>query len=494
MACVLHISVTGNIWWGKRSTGWVQLPQPDKGPVWALTDLAEESFIEITVPRIFGNDRRNYVQRQLANRFPESRFRVSVPAQRGGSFMDRIAPPVEILTAIEPADRVNEALAGLESPLVGVWSTSTLLAQVGCHKNMPANLLVVLSQPSGMRILFIKDRTPVLTRLVARAETAADQSMEILRTMRHLENTRVIERGRQRFPVMLLGVADGLAPILARDRLDALDASILRKAKLEENWQQALLAMVCKSPAGQLAPMGLRERYLAMRLSRAAAGIAAVCVLGTIAVAAGNVRVIVGDHRERNHLEARVGELDNQLAEVDTAIARFGVAPDVLRRALSVDSDEVVNAPDMAADLVDLSHIVSRIPGARAKSLQWRVLDTGEAACANLGTATGTVAAAAAAPEASGSAEPTASHGKAVELKLSLTLAPGTGPQLRQQQANDITQQLSNTPGLQVLQDPAKALREGDLSAGSAQADSARDLEWCVSLTGRGAKTQGAQP
>ncbi len=491
MACVLHISAAGNLWWGKRSTGWVQLPQPDKGPVWALTDLSEESFVEVAVPRIFGNDRRNYVERQLGNRFPESRFRVSVPAQRGGGLMDRLAPPVEILTAIEPADRVTDALAGLESPLVGVWSTSTLLAQVGCNKGMPPSLLVVLSQPSGMRILFIKDRTPVLTRLVARTESAADQSLEILRTMRHLENTRVIERGRQRFPAMLLGVADGLAPILARDRLDALDATLLRKAKLEENWQQALLSMVCKSPAGQLAPMGMRESYLAMRLGLMARGVAAVCVLGTIALVAGNVSVIARDHGERNHLEASVGELDNKLAEVDAAIARFGVAPDFLRHALGVDSDEIANAPDMTADLVDLSHIISRMPGARAKSLQWRVLDSGEAACADAGTATGAVAAA---PEAPAGTEAAASTGKTVELKLSVALTPDAGPQLRQQQASDITQQLSNTPGVQVVLDPAKALREGDLSAGSAQADSAHDLDWCASFTGRSAKAQGAKP
>jgi hypothetical protein len=492
MACVLTISASGNVWWGKRSTGWVQLPQPDKGPVWVLTDLSEESFVEITVPRVFGNDRRNYVERQLANRFPESRFRVSVPAQRGGGLMDRLAPPVEILTAIEPADRVKDALAGLESPLVGVWSTSTLLAQVGCQKYMPANLLVVLSQPSGMRILFIKDRTPVLTRLVARAETAAEQSLEILRTMRHLENTRAIERGRQRFPVMLVGVADGLADILAGDRLDALDAAIVRKAKLQEDWQQALLTMVCKSPAGQLAPMSMRERYLAMRLSLAAGAIAVVCVLGTIAAAAGNVGVIVSDHRERNRLEATIGELDNAIAEADTAIGRFGVAPTVLRMALSMDSDEIVNAPDMPADLIDLSHTISQIPGARAQNLQWRVLDAGEAACTSGGAAPGAVAAPE--PEVPQGAEPTASSGKTVELKLSIALAADAGPQLRQQQANAISRQLANTTGVRVLQDPAKTLRDGDLSAGSAQAGSANELEWCASLAGRGLKAPGGQP
>ncbi len=493
MACVLHISAGGNVWWGKRSSGWVQLSEPDKDPVWALTDLAEESFLETNVPRIFGNDRCNYVQRQLANRFPETRFRVSVPARRGGSLMDRLAPPVEILTAIEPADRLNDALASLELPLVGVWSTSTMLAHVGCRSNMPANLLVVLSQPSGMRILFIKDHTPVLTRLVARAETAADQSVEILRTMRHLENTRVIERGGQRFSALLLDASDGLAAILARDRLDALDAGISRTAKLVKDWQQELLTMVCRSPAGQLAPMQMREGYLAMRTSRAAIGTAAVCVAATIAAAAGNARDIWGDHYARNQLEATVGLLDNQIAEVEAAIARYGVAPDVLRTALSLDSNEIDNAPDMAKDLVDLSHIVSRIPGARVKSLQWKVLEAGETACADLGVA---VAAAAPAPEPEPPAgtDPAASTGKTAELKMAIVLTPNTGPQLRQKQADDITQQLGNTSGISVLHDPAKVLRQGDLSAGTAQSEGAQDLEWCASLSGRSLKAPGGQP
>lgn len=493
MACVLHISATANIWWGQRATGWVVLPQPDKGPVWVLTDLAEESFVELSVPRIFGNDRRNFVQRQLANRFPESRFRVSVPAQRGGSLLDRIAPPVEILTAIDPADRVNDALAALDAPLVGVWSTSTLLARVGCHPSLPANLLVVLSQPSGMRILFIKDRTPVLTRLVAPTEFAADQSVEILRTMRHLENTRMIERGSQRFAALLLDVAQGLAPILASDRLDALDASVLRKAKLEKDWQQALLSLVCKSPAGQLAPMRLRENYLASRLARTAKGMAVACVVGTMVAAAGNVRVIESSHRERGDLQASIGQLDTQIAQAETAIAGFGVDPILLRTALAVDEGEVVKAPDMAADMVDVSRLISRVPGARAVSLQWGVMEAADIACPDVGDTTGTVATAAV-PEAPVDAEPGATVGKTVQMKLTLRLAQDMGPQLRQRQAADITQQLSHLPGVRVMLDPAVALREGDLRSGTALADSAQDLTWCAVVPGQRAKPQGDQP
>lgn len=489
MACVLHISATGSQWWGKRATEWVALPEPDKGPVWVLTDLAEESFVEITVPRLFGNDRRNFVQRQLVNRFPDTRFRVSMAAQRGGGLMDRLAPPAEILAAIEPADRVNDALKGVSAPLVGVWGTSMLLAHAGCQKSMPPSLLIVLCQPSGMRILFIKDRTPVLTRMVAVVEGATDQSMEILRTMRHLENTRVIERGRQRFPVMLLGAADGLASILERDRLDPLDAAALRKTKLGDSWQQALLDMVCKTPVGQLAPMALRESFLAMRLGSVARILAALCVVAAIVVAAGNVRVIARDNTERNQLEATIGQLDNTLAQVDADIEGFGVAPDLLRRALAVDSEEITSAPDMPTDLVDLSRTISPIPGARAKSVQWRVLDSGESPCPLAVSGPGAVV-----PAVPEGGEPSASPRWMVELKLEVTLAPDIGPLKRQQQASAISQQLTKVPGSQLYQDPARALRDGDLSASTSQSDVARELVWCASLPGRSAKPQGAQP
>ena len=167
MACVLHISATGNVWWGKKSTGWEVLPEPGQGPVWVLTDLTEETFTEINVPRVFGRDRSSFVERQLTNRFPETRFRVALEAQRQGSLMNRLAPPHQVLTAVEPADRITAALQNLSLPLAGVWSTSMLLARLGSKPRMPANLMIVLCQPAGMRIVYIKDRAPVLTRMVA---------------------------------------------------------------------------------------------------------------------------------------------------------------------------------------------------------------------------------------------------------------------------------------------------------------------------------------
>ena len=473
MTCVLHISAAGNVWWGKKASGWEVLPEPNEGPVWVVTDLTEESFVEITVPRVFGRDRSNFVERQLGNRFPETRFRAALAPRHTGSLMDRLAPPTQVLTAVEPADRINTALENLAVPLAGVWSTSMLLARLGSKPRMPANLLIVLSQPSGIRIVFLKERAPVLTRLVAAVDTAADQAVEILRTMRHLENTRLIERGSQRFSALLLGVSEELAPLLAKDRLDELDPSTMRKATPGQDWQKVLLDLTCQSPPGQMAPMVLRESYLARQLGRAARVVGALCLVGTVAAVVGNVGTIARDHQARTQLVVTAGETDGKMNEVDTAIQGFGVAPELLRQALAVDNEEVTNAPDMAADWQALSRTISSVPGARLKNLQWRVLESSEPACAGVG-----VAAPAQDPIAGAQVPPVPTRN--VELKMEVLLAPDTGPRKKLQQTSDITQQLANAPGVTVIQDPARRLREGDLSAGSTQTDSQSDLVWCV--------------
>lgn len=477
MACVLHINVAGNTWWGKTATGWSPLPDPGRGPVWVVTDLTEENFVEITVPRIFGADRDRYVERQLANRFPESSFRVALAPQRTGSIMARLAPAVQTLTAVEPADRITAALASLQVPVAGVWSTSMLLAQLGQKRSLPAHLLMVLCQPSGMRIVFLKDRAPVLTRLVATAHTAADQAAEILRTVRHLENTRVIERGNKRFAALLMGTPQGLAPLLAADRLDALEPSTLRRLSSTPNWQHVLFDVVCKNPPGQMAPLVTRASYVARQVRQGAAAACALSLVAAVAATASNVGALIRDQHERAQLQATAQQLDAQLAEVDVSIQGFGISPEILRRALAVDSDEIASAPDLETDLVVLSRVVGGVVGARVKNLQWRVLESGEAGCVKLGLSAQTAAPAPASEQPAGPA-------RRVELLMAVVLAQDAGPRLRLQQVSDISTGLGRMPGVTVMQDPVVSLRDGDLSAGGTQAETDRDLAWCAVLHG----------
>ena len=473
MASVLYISAAGPSWWNNSSGTWTAVSGPSSQATHVVADLTEETFVEIAVPRVFGNDRKRFVQRQLANRFPETQFRADLVTPQRGGLMDRLAPPKQILTAIEPSDRLQSALQGVSAPLVGVWGVSVILAQLGQSKSLPATLLIVLSQATSTRIVFLKDRSPVLTRLVAASGTASEQAVEILRTVRHLENTKVLERGTQRLPALLLGTAQGLAAVLSGDRIDAVPVPGKQWAEGDSGWRAGLFDLACKGASGQLAPVALRASYLTLQLEKAARIAMVVCLVGAVVAASGSALSVVGDTSARTGLNANAGQLAGQIGEAEAAIESFGVSPELLRKVLALDSDEIGSAPDLQSQLALVSQVVGGVPGARVSALQWQFLAATEAACpAELGAAP-------AVPPPDPAAEPS----RKVEVKLSIALADDVGPRLKLQQASQITTRLGLIPGAVVVLDPARALRDGDIgSVAAGQADAQRSLHWCVAL------------
>lgn len=477
MAAVLHISVSGSVWWEKSAQGWMSVPGPVEGPVWVVTDLSEEAFVEITVPRIFGADRSSYVQRQLASRFPESPFRIALPPRSRGGIMERLAPPLQTLTAIEPADRILVALKTLQAPVVGVWSTSMLLVHLGQKPAMPPNLFVVLCQPASMRILFLKQRSPVLTRLIAATQSAAEQAAEIVRTLRHLENTHVLERGNQRFGVLLMGGSEGLASALSGDRLDVLPPPSAWGSESVPDWTQILFDMVCKGPPGQLAPLSYRAAYLAGGVTKAVRIGVALSVAITLWIASASVSSSIQAQRERTQVQATIDEIASHIVKVDLATEAFGVSPDMVRKALALDAEEIASAPDLELHMAQLSENLGNVPGARLKSMQWQVLNAADVACPQEGTVS---AAGAAAPDPTSELPPS----RKVELQLTLLLVEGIGPRQLAQQAGEFTRLLRQMEGVKVMRDPSRGLRDGDISTGSARTPADRDLVWCLTLPG----------
>ncbi len=476
MATVLFLNAQGPSWWERHAGVWRVLPGPPSDPVWVVTDLTEETLVEITVPRIFGNDRSRFVQRQLANRFPESPFRTALRFSPTGSLMNRLAPPKQVLMAIEPANRLAAAMAVVQTPVVGVWSVSVLLAQMGGAKSLPGTLLIVLGQAASTRIVFLKDRIPVLTRLVAGAESAGEQALEVVRTVRHLENTHVIERGTDRLAVLLLGTHQGLAAVLSRDRIDAVAPPSPRWADPEAGWRDALFDSVCKSPPGQLAPLALRSSHLTQQVKKAAGLAMGASVLAAVVFASGSVVSIVGDRGLRAGLTTTSTQLAVQIAQLDASLASFGTSPEFLRKVLALDTDEIESAPELHGQLVALSRAISSVPDARVRSLQWQLVGPQVIACPIEPGAAATTATA---------ADPAAEPARKVELRLSVTFGAELGPRVLLQQSTQLSDQLKAIPGASVLLDPSRALRDGDIGSASAgQADTLRQFAWCLVLPG----------
>lgn len=474
MAAVLLITAERPSWWAKKAGSWQELPQAPEGPVWVVTDLTEETLVEISVPRIFGNDRRLFVQRQLINRFPDTAFRTALASHPFGNLMSRLAPPKQMLMALDPADRLKASMALVHTPVAGLWGISVLLAQLGQAHSLPDTLLIVLGQANSTRIVFLKHRTPVLTRLIAGSNTVAEQALEVVRTVRHLENTHVIARGTGRLAALLLGTAPDLAPVLSRDRIDAV-VRHGQRAAADVHWRDALFDLVCKSPPGQLAPLSLRSGYLAQQVKKGARLAMTASVLAALVVASNSVVSIMNARSLQAALTSTASRLTSEIAQLDASIASFGVSPELLRKVLALDTEEVDTAADLHHQLAALSHAVAGEAGARVQTLQWQVLGPLATPC------TLESGAASSAPAAGPASEPA----RKVEIKMTMAFAADVGPRLLLSQSSHLTERINAMTGATVLQDPARALRNADIgSSGTDRGDNQRQLTWCVVLPG----------
>ena len=352
------------------------------GPVWAVTDLAEERFSQIQVPRIFGRDRANYLARQLSARFPDTPFCTALPLPGRGTLMDRLAPARQLLLGVDASERVHAALDGVTVPLAGLWSSSMLLAQIAGRRRLAPDLFVVLPQDGSLRILFLKDHQPLLSRLAPSTDSPVDRAAQIARTLRHLQNTRSIERSERRYPVLLLGAENGLGAALAAQRLDLIASPGAWASRPPGDWRFLLFELALRSPPGQLAPIGLRSAYLSRRLNRLAYGTAAASLVLALGAASGEWERGLHARQLRDRYAREVGSLRAERVRTESAIASFGAEPDQLRAALNLDAREVVAVPALAQAMRTASGVVARQPGLRVERMNWRLLLPSESACA----------------------------------------------------------------------------------------------------------------
>ncbi|MDP2369747.1 hypothetical protein [Rhodoferax sp.] len=478
MKTVLHLTPSGSQFWRQSREGWQPHDGPSSGPVWVVTDLAEEGFAEIQIPRIFGRDRQAFVARQVANRFPDTAYRTGLPVRHVGGLMDRIAPPRQSLLGLDAAQRIDAALATLASPLAGVWTTSMLLAQIGCKATLPPELFVALPGPDALRIVVIKNREPVLTRLIAGVTLADDQAAEIVRTLRHLENTRVLARGTHRHGVLMLGGDDAMAARLAPDQLELLALPPPWSVSQPDDWRFALFDLAIKSPPGQLAPLARRAEFVASQWRQLAYG-ASVLVVGlSVWVASDNLRAIAASEAGRTQAQADLQGLTVQLTEAEQRMKGFGVAADVVHRAVTLDREEILSAPALAGPLHQLGAIVGRHEAVRLGQLSWRLLPPGRPACAG------------GAPNPTGAAEPTAADGAAVvparrvELSFDITPPEAQRATTRAQMVSSLSSALGKLDGVSLVRDPAKEMPQAALSGGASNTDVDKPLSWCLSLPG----------
>lgn len=486
MKNVLYLATSGTQLWRKRRAGWQAYDGHPDGPVWVVTDLAEESFDEIQIPRIFGRDRQGFIARQLASHFPDTPFCAALPNYPGGSFMDRIAPPRQSLLGLDAASKVNAALDALAAPLAGVWTTSMLLTQIGSKKALPSDLFVVLPTVDALRIVFIKKRVPVLSRLIPGVTQASDQAAEITRTLRHLENTRVLDRNMKRHAVLLLGKAQGMTHLLAKDHLELIDAPAPWSTKPPTDWRFVLFDLALTLPAGQLASLSRRAGFVAARLRAPAYGVAAVSLGLALWASGANLGEIMATQSSQNEIQRHMQYLARQASAVEQEMAGFGVPADLVHRAVALDQEEIAAAPSLPAQMQQLGQIMGQQPALRLSQFEWRMVPSGEAPC-NRGapSSTGTPAA----PPAEGTAPK-----RQVEISFDITLPQEQPAKARAQTVASLSAKLAKLEGVALILDPAKDLPQATLSGGSASPATEKPMSWCLTLPSQAVSPAATPP
>lgn len=478
MKTVLHLASSGSQFWRKSRDGWQAHDGPPTGPLWVVTDLAEESFAEIQIPRIFGRDRQGFIARQLASRFPDTPYRTMLPARPGGGFMDRMAPPRQTMLGLDAAQRVTTALDALSTPIAGVWTTSMLLASIGCKATLPPELFVVLPGPDALRIVFIKNHAPVLSRLIPGVTQAQDQAAEITRTLRHLENIRALDRRTHRRGVLVLGDPQGMEALLAQDRLDLLPPPPPWTTSPPTDWRFALFDLALTSPVGQLAPLSRRTEFVAARLRQPTYAGAALCLGLALWAAGDNLRDIGASYSSRNEIQGRIQRLATQVNEDEQKMARYGVSAELVRRAVALDQEEIISAPSLPAQMHRLGQVIGRHEAARLGQFEWRIVPPGQPSCTGGGAPTpsgapaGSVVAEASVPK------------RVVEISFQSVLPEDQREKARAQSVASMSSMLTKVEGATLIRDPAKELVHAALHGGGARTQNEKTLSWCLTLPG----------
>lgn len=462
MKTLLYIGVAGNQYWRKAGAHWQPVVGAQGSPTWVVTDLAEETFAELRMPRLFGRDRRDYLERQVANQFSQTPYRTAFAWPRAGSLSDRLARSRYVLLGVDAATRIDAALAALDGHLVGVWSTSMLLAQWAQEGGARDDGFVVMPVPDRMRIVFLSQGQPVLTRLVSGVDGVSEQVAEIVRTLRHLENTRLVERSGQRLVVRVLGPSDELVQPLAVQGLD-----LLSPAAASSHPAPVLLSLfdrAMRMPKGQLAPVSLRQSFLAQVLRRAAYGVAVVALALAGVDAALNLRAMLAAREALQQVQVQDAQVRAQTRQVDLTLARWNVSAATVRTTLEQDAREVAQAPTPGRVLTSLSDVVSAHPALRVSRLQWRVLVDDQTACARVGAT-----------------NPPSSVASALvtELQWDATGLAQSPPRERARILADVSTRIQAWPGVQLLTDPAQAMVQGKLDSTEQSAPDSPS-SWCL--------------
>jgi len=475
---ILHLSPDGDQYWQKAKGQWLNVEPPGRGSICVVTDMAEETLTDIPVPRLYGSDRAKFITRQLLSRFPETPYKTALPTGTQSGLLDRLAPLRQTLLAIEAKERIDQALDKVNAELVGIWSTSGLLARLGSTSAFPKNFFMVVPGKQSIRILFLKNRVPIISRLIREGGNGQLVAVEIIRTLRHLENTKVIERGGEQPPVLVLGNSEGVGKGLADERLQFIEAPKAHQQAVTSDFKFALFDLAMQSPPGQLAPLSRRTAHVATSLSRWAFAIAAGAAVLALWPLIGSYTSVRDDRALMVRSQATLADLSRKLRTTENAIAAYPVASELIKAALRIERDELRGAPAMPEQLGWISTALGVDPSLRLTKMEWSIETPGAVLCQKE-PLTSAMPAPAAPPTLAASEAGLALPGS--QIRFDVLLPAGLTGKARVNLSAAVSDKLAKIPGVDLQQNPAIVPADSSLAGGSKPVDaSSGPATWCL--------------
>ena len=323
--------------WLPTPAGLTPAEVPEGAPLIAVVDSADEAHVITSMPAVRGANATRLLRRRLEREFPNTQLRLAqrLRRRREHGATDVVLNAVMADAALEA--RLTElgahyALRALTTPslLVAAWLQRARLR--------PHRLLVVLPTPAGLRLVFIEDGLPSLSRLMPPVD-ATGTATEIARTIQYLQNTQRIDRNEP-LEIWCWGLAaeqvDACLPPGVSHVLGAAPQIRGLPDPGRDGWRALLRAASDRAPGVQLLADDLRLGWFAHEAGRWSRRLAIATLLAAVAGSAVFQWRAQGWQQEAAQVQAGTSTISSSLAELEAELAGRGlllqdvrVVPDV---------------------------------------------------------------------------------------------------------------------------------------------------------------------
>lgn len=427
---------------------WQLVSKPDnKETLWVIADLPEEILEQLSLPRLFGRDRSQFLERHLTAAFPHSQFRAAF-VMTGGV----LKPGSVLLTGLSTTETITRELAKLDNPIAGVWGVFMLLTLTARHLGIK-DALLVLPSSHYLRILVIKHFIPVVTRCIHRYSVEDEQGSdanEIERTRQHIESHHIFDH-------------DAIPPVYHLGKLTSTPLPDAFTSKGDAAYLHPLFERLASSPPGQLAPLQFRAHHLTYRIRRTAYLATAACLLTAILFVQKEIHTLI-------KLAEQEGTLKTELQRATDENKRFAIYsrtnksdPAMVRQATKFAALEIDAAPTPESILQYVASLIAGFPEVRIKNLTYQFPTPGQRLCHEQ--------------------SPTAETGAPLhytELQFSILL-PGDLARAEQTEiGRRISTLIKANNSVRLIQDPANLSSLNTIKSGFGMDKT--DAEWCMSI------------